>query len=76
MSRMNPARRSLLRDRLAGIEFRNQLRQARRRSILQASLERQREGTARPYVIEYATARTSPLSLASDLHSNSKGGEV
>ena len=61
MSSITPAHRSLLRDRLAGIEFRNQLRQARRRSILQASLERQREGTARHYVIEYANTRTSRL---------------
>ncbi len=49
MSHVTPARRSLLRDRLVGIEFRNQLRQARRRSILLASLERQRQGIARHY---------------------------
>ena len=65
MSSITPAHRSLLRDRLAGIEFRNQLRQARRRSILQASLERQREGTARHYeTISTRLPRFNPLTAS------------
>jgi hypothetical protein len=46
---MNPVKRSRLQERLSGIEFRNQQRQARRRLLLGQHLERKRVGTARKY---------------------------
>jgi hypothetical protein len=46
---MTPVKRSRLQERLSGIEFRNQQRQARRRLLLGQHLERKRLGIARQY---------------------------
>jgi hypothetical protein len=49
---MKPGKRRQLQDRLNGIEFRNRLRQLRRRAILSASIERQRTGQATTHLFE------------------------
>jgi hypothetical protein len=64
MSGMTPAHRSLLRDRLTGIEFRNQQRASRRRAIYQASFERQQQGTQRPYLAYERSDYPNPLTAS------------
>ena len=46
---MRAKKRRVLQERLSGVEFRNQQRQARRRLLLGQHLERKRMGTARQY---------------------------
>lgn len=62
---ITPAHRSLLRDRLAGVEFRNQQRAAHRRAILNACLERIRAGDT----------RTSHLNPQPSSIQNKQGGQ-
>jgi hypothetical protein len=49
---VTPRKRRILQERLSGVEFRNQQRQARRRLLFRASLDRQRKGQTREYYFD------------------------